>query len=320
MVENIAVVGVGALGKRHLQSLVELERDVKLFAVEKNPETLKALAEEFNVQNGCSITCVQEIEELPNVLDLVVIATSSDVRRMLFEKLTNHAEIKNIIFEKVLFQRIEDYYFVEQKLQEKKIKAWVNCARREWDSYHWLKGKILNCSSFAFTAIGGQWGMGCNSIHILDLIEFLSDGKCHLDLVRLLPNIVESKRKDFYEFFGSITGDCGKCYAYQVACMDNTNLPFIIEITGDTLRAIINEAKQEIYISEKENDWAWEKMTFNVSYQSQLTKKVAQTILEIGDCRLAKYEDSMKLHLELITPLIQYFENQGMEEGLCPIT
>ena len=162
--------------------------------------------------------------------------------------------------------------------------------------------------------------MGCNAIHMLDLIEFLSDGKCHIDLSGLLPGVVESKRAGFYEFFGSITGDCGKCYAYQVTCMDHTNLPFMIEITGDALRAIINESKQEIYISEKENDWVWEKKPFGVVYQSQLTKKVVDSILETGGCRLAGYEDSMKLHLELITPLIQYFEKQGMEEGLCPIT
>lgn len=32
---------------------------------------------------------------------------------------------------------------MQERLKEKKINAWVNCARREWDAYHQLKEKVL---------------------------------------------------------------------------------------------------------------------------------------------------------------------------------
>lgn len=319
--ESIAVIGVGALGKRHLQSLTELDRDVKLYGVESNPETIRLLEEEFNQQNKVSVTFVQEIESLPTELDFVVIATSSNVRRMLFEKLTDHATVRNILFEKVLFQKVEDYSFVAKRLKERNIKAWVNCARREFDSYHELKAIVGMCKYFTFSAIGGQWGMGCNGIHMLDLIEFLAgEQETNIDISKVFPKIADSKRKGFYEFFGTITGDCGCCNVFQLTCLEDTAMPFMIEVAGDKVRAIINEGKQEIYIAKENNGWVWEKKAFPIKYQSQLTKLVAEAVLENGDCRLATYDDSEKLHLKFIEPLIGFFEEQGMEEGLCPIT
>lgn len=56
--------------------------------------------------------------EFPHEIELVVIATSSNMRRIVFEQLIDHAFVKYILFEKVLFQRKEDYYFVQEKLKE----------------------------------------------------------------------------------------------------------------------------------------------------------------------------------------------------------
>jgi len=320
-VTNIAVIGVGALGKRHLQSLTEFGENANLYAVENNESALAALKKEFNEDMNCNVSFVNAVELLPKKIDLVVIATSSNVRRMLFEKLTEHAEVGNVIFEKVLFQRAEDYVAVQNILEKKKIKAWVNCARREWDFYHELKKIMDECNSFTFSAIGGQWGMACNGIHMLDLVEFLAgESGTALDISNLLPYISESKRKGFFEVFGSITGSCRKCHLLQLTCLDETNVPFMIEIVGDKARAIINEGKKELYIAEEKNNWAWEKRCFEAPFQSQLTYKVAKSILESGDCRLANYQEAMELHLKFIGKLIPFFEKQGMEEGLCPIT
>lgn len=319
--KNIAVIGVGALGKRHLQSLTEFGSEVNLCAVENNESALSALKKEFNEEMNCNVSFVPTVELLPTQIDLVVIATSSNVRRMLFEKLTEHAEVSNVIFEKVLFQREEDYLAVQKILEEKKIKAWVNCARREWDFYHEIKRILDESSMFTFSAIGGQWGMACNGIHMLDLVEFLvGESKTELDISKVLPYVSESKRKGFFEVFGSITGSCGKCHLLQLTCMDETTVPFMIEIVADKARLIINEVKKELYLAEEKNGWTWERRCFEAPFQSQLTYKVAKSIIESGDCRLADYQEAMELHLKFVGELIPFFKQQGMEEGLCPIT
>ena len=38
--ESIAIIGVGALGKRHLQSMVELQDQYQIYAVEINEEII----------------------------------------------------------------------------------------------------------------------------------------------------------------------------------------------------------------------------------------------------------------------------------------
>lgn len=317
LMKNIVLIGVGSLGRYHLQALLELKDEVNIYALEINQETLQKLKEEFPY----GVLFVNELIKLPVEIELAIIATCSNVRRKVFEQLIVHSKVENILFEKVLFQKEKDYYFVAKELQDKKIRAWVNCARREWDIYHELKQKMEKCKEVVITAIGGQWGMGCNGIHMLDLIQFLVNGdRCEVSISGLDDRIIESKRKGFYEIFGIISGSCGKCREFQLICLDNTNLPFNIEISTDIFRIRIDELQQKIYISERETNWKWKQRKFELPYQSQLTNRIAKSIMESGNCRLTDYNTSMQLHLDYILPLINFFKKQGMEKDLCPIT
>lgn len=314
--KNIAIIGVGALGKRHLQSMVELQNQCQIHAVEINEEIINVLKTEFP-----NVNFITTVEKLPKELEVVVIATNSNIRRILFEQLINHSTVKNIIFEKVLFQKEDDYYFVQNKLDELKINAWVNCARREWDSYKLLKEELNACNELHISAIGGQWGIGCNAIHILDIIEYLSGNEIEtLDISRLDNNVVESKRKGFYEFFGTIFGVCGKCKNYSLTCIDNSALPFRIEIATEKSRYMIDEGNNYLLVSDAESNWQWKQREFKQVYQSQMTGRVIKSIIDNGTCNLSNYESSMKLHLKYIIPLIDFFKSNGMEGNLCPIT
>ncbi len=314
--KNIAIIGVGALGKRHLQSMVELQDQCNIYAVEINQKVISVLSNEFP-----NVKFITTVGDLPNELEVVVIATNSNIRRILFEQLVNQSIVRNIIFEKVLFQKEEDYYFVQEKLNELNIRAWVNCARREWYSYKLLKKELDDCNELYISAIGGQWGIGCNAIHILDLIEFLSGSEIEtLDLNGLENKVIESKRKGFYEFFGIIRGTSGKCRNYNLVCIDNSILPFRIEITTEKSRYIIDEANNYLLISDNDSNWNWDKRDFKQVYQSQMTGRIVKSIIDDGNCNLADYESSMKLHLKYVLPLIDFFKVNGMGGDLCPIT
>lgn len=314
--ENIAIIGVGALGKRHLQSMVELQDQYQIYAVEINEKIINVLNSEFP-----KVNFVTTVDELPKELVAVVIATNSNIRRLLFEQLINHSIVKNIIFEKVLFQKEEDYYFVQNKLNELNIRAWVNCARREWNSYKSLKNELNGFKELYISAIGGEWGIGCNAIHILDIIEYLSGSEIeNLDISGLKNEVVESKRNGFYEFFGTIRGVSGKCKNFNITCIDESVLPFRIEITTEKSRYMIDEANNYLLVSDEESDWQWEQREFNQVYQSQMTGRIIKSIIDDGVCNLSDYDSSMKLHLKYILPLIEFFKSNGMGENLCPIT
>ncbi len=76
---NIALIGVGALGRRHLQSLYELKNQYNIYAVEANATALPALKEEFP-----DVAFFPDVSGIPKELSAVVIATSSNVRRVGF--------------------------------------------------------------------------------------------------------------------------------------------------------------------------------------------------------------------------------------------
>lgn len=314
MMNNIAIIGVGALGKRHLQSMIELQNEYNIYAVEANEDMLAHLKTEFQ-----SVAFSKSINELPVDLGFVVIATNSNVRRSVFEQLISHSNVKNILFEKVLFQKDEDYYYVQGKLKELNIKAWVNCARREWNAYKRLKEELGEASEMHFIASGGEWGIGCNGIHMLDLVEYLSnDTVSNISVSELENGLYESKRKGYYEFYGHITGNAGKCRGFDLICMKDSKLPFSIEIVTDKKRYIIEEYKNRCLISNG-ND-GWKEIEFNQTYQSQMTARVIKDVIDRNDCDLTKYDSSMNLHLKYINALMTFFNKNGWEEKSCPIT
>ena len=71
-------------------------------------------------------------------------------------------------------------------------------ARRQMKFYRKLKKQFSNKNIKKIKIIGGNWGLACNSIHFMDLIEFLSD-----DIIENLKFFTNdkfwfpSKEKDF---------------------------------------------------------------------------------------------------------------------------
>lgn len=313
---NIAVIGVGQLGRRHLQSLCSIRDEFNIWGVETNPLAIDTLRSEF----GDSAVILEQMDSLPEEIEVCIISTGADVRRRVFENLTERKTVKNILFEKVLFQRLDDYSFVSNRLMEKGIKAWVNCARREWDSYKWLKREMADVSSFTYCVSGGGWGLCCNGIHMLDLMLFLGgDQEFDMDQSVVSSTIEESKRKGFYELYGTLAGKADKCRYYQISCMEHNN-PSFISISSDIVNAIIDEGKQKVLISRKIDDWMWQEMDFPIVYQSQLSAQTVKRMLD-GTCNLPVYDLSMREHLIYISKLQEFFVRNGWEDrDLCPIT
>ena len=313
---NLVIIGVGSFGYRHLQSLYQLIDSYSIYAVEVNQEAIEKYQKEM--PEVCFVT---DISRLPTEIEVAIIATNANIRRILFERLIEHSRVKNVIFDKVLFQREEDYYFVQSAIKKFGIHAWVNCARREWESYKRLKKELQDCRELHFSVVGGNWGMACNTIHMLDLIEFLTDEKIEtIDISGLENHIVEAKRKGFFEFFGTIKGTAGKCKDYIITCVEASTLPSITEIETEKARYQIFEGKDLMRESRLRDNWEWKEIEFQQVYQSRMTSRVVKTIMDTGACNLAKYEDSMELHLKYIRPLIEFFKVNGLEEKLCPIT
>lgn len=316
---NVAIIGLGALGKRHLEAVLNSQIKFDVYCVDPNEEMLNDISEE-NCNNH-RVVKATNMGILPRKIDFAVISTSSSVRRSVFEELVEKSNVRNILFEKVLFQRKEDFEAVLYAVRQKNIRAWVNCARREHDAWKKVKREVSNWEYFEINITGNKWGIGCNGIHMLDLVSYLSDETDNLEIekVSYIDDIIDSKRQGYKEYFGQILGHSGKCQLFTISCYDRDEASLVIEITGKKEKVIINESQRMKMTINYENGDV-EKEEFVMPFVTHTTKVIMESILSSGDCNLISFEESCLLHLKMMEPLFDYFEKKGISKGLCPIT
>ncbi len=320
MMYNICVIGVGTLGKRHLESLLNSKLELNVYCYDINKHALDDFKWD-SVGNKNKFNMVTSFETLPREIDFALFAMTSKGRREMFDQLVNQCTVKNILFEKVLFQNIEDYEYVGRKLKELNIKAWVNCARRQMDSYQELRKKLEKAKEMRISISGSEWGLACNTIHQLDLVEFLSGSEeTVIDRISFLPEIAESKRRGFKEVYGTIVGHSGKCKSFSINCMKGSDVPLMVTISTDIGQYVIFEGKQKLISMSNTDGYDIIEEEFSMPYQSQMTQYVLEDILLLGKSRLSTFDVSSRLHLVLIEPLIKFFMENGWENESCPIT
>ena len=317
--KNIVIIGVGALGKRHLEAILKTEFSIQIYCIDLNSNALKGYVFEDIFANK-NIMFTQDFSELPKEIDIAILSMSAKGRREVFDKLVESRIIKNIIFEKVLFQRIEDYKHVGERLKELSINAWVNCPRRYTELWKDVYDELKSIEQFEVHVCGGNWGLACNCIHILDIIDYIvgSDkNELQIEQIKMLSSPSESKRQGYKEVFGLVSGKCRKCINFSISSYDS-ELPFEIIIITPQAKYFIDETIAKV--KKVGIDGSITEKLYSPCYVSETTKLVVNDILCKQKCKLTKYEKSAYLHMEYIKPLIKLFEEKGYEEGVCPIT
>jgi len=122
MTNTIALIGAGGIGSRHLQSLSLLDGDYLIQVVDPSSESIVRAKELLSNESDGRIDNIKyysDIESLDCNIDVAIIAVTSAIRRKVTEDLLSKIDVANIIFEKVLFNKIEDYFFIQNLLQKK---------------------------------------------------------------------------------------------------------------------------------------------------------------------------------------------------------
>lgn len=323
---NIAVIGVGLLGSRHLQALALIDRTASIQVVDPFPTSLEKAGKLFSEVNGSGnvskVRYFKDISLIDSDLDVAVIATNADVRREVVTDLLSQKKTRYLIMEKILFQKIEDYAFIDSLLKQKGVKAWVNCPRRMWPLYREIKEKIRGAQRVDYNVTGSNFELGCNSIHFLDCMAYLTDqSSFSLNTDQLDSGTVPARRPEFFEFTGTIYGTTKGGCRVSITSYSDGNAPVLVQIAGDSFRCIVDEGKGRAWISTSDDGWNWVEESFIVPYQSRLTHLAIQQILDTGDCELTAYKDSWEIHLPLIEALTSHLQKQTSEEiKICPIT
>ena len=205
---NILLIGAGQLGSRHLQGLMKCNLPVRIEVVEPDERNRNTAAERAKqIEGSGNVTELSFRNSIDEIMfseaDLAIIATNSDVRADVIVKLTTKVNVRHLILEKVVYQSLEIFDQQICLIEALGIKTWVNYPRRIYPFYRNLKNELPADEKVSLTISGSNWGLGCNSLHFIDLFSFLTGkSECKTDYALLDPEILQSKRPGFVEFSG----------------------------------------------------------------------------------------------------------------------
>jgi hypothetical protein len=261
---------------------------------------------------------------LPADLDIVIVATTSAVRESVITNLLKSHKVRFLVLEKVLFQQVAAYERVANLLQQYNVPAWVNHPRRMFSHYQNLQqGFAQGAMPVHLHVAGGNWGLGCNALHMIDLAAYLNNSSVHtIDASLLHGEIQEGKRKGYKEFTGTITGTLKNGALFTVSSFAGNRGPLSVYLSSSQSRCLLQEGgtAAQILLS-AENNFALEHTTVQNFYQSGLTATLAQQLIETSQCELPTYQDATASHLPFISAMLQkYNQLTGLNTDTCPIT
>ncbi|HEY1039418.1 MAG TPA: Gfo/Idh/MocA family oxidoreductase [Bacteroidia bacterium] len=300
---KVVLIGAGNIGSRHAQALMKLERalDITVFDVsEASLSVCKVRIEEIARGNHkTAANYITDSGQLPGNADLAIVATSSGHRLVSLEKLLSATRCKCIILEKFLFPTKEEYKQAELLLQQQKdIRVYVNCVKRMFDAYQFVKKKLDAIDGkIKMSLKGNNWGLAGNAVHYIDLFAYLADeDQLTISLTETpFSEIVESKREGYIELLGeckvlSSRGDEASIVSApgeykEIECrIEKGGKEFLIIELGSTIEVIIDN----------------EKTVFDYPFQSLLTKQYAEELLVKGKISLTEYKISADQHLKFL--------------------
>jgi len=323
--KKVALIGAGQLGSRHLQGLAKSDIDISIEVVEPFESSRNIAKQRFEEipknKQIKSISFLESIINLSDDLDLVIIATNADVRYSVVKELLKNKKVQNLVLEKVLFQKIEEYREVEKLLKKTNTKCWVNHPRRMFPFYRKLKEKLAASKNINFSVSGGVWGLGCNGLHFLDCFSYLSSQKeIALDSTFLDKQLYETKRAGFNEFNGMLNGTLSN-HTFSMNCFAEGISPIQFNIISDELNILIDETNGWYRISQKTNHWKSAIKEEKIIYfQSELTNILLNDIFN-DNCTLPTYDEAMALHINYLNMLIEHINSFSQTKyTFCPIT
>lgn len=321
--KKILIIGAGSLGSRHLQSLASIPYKINIDIIdrfEKSLDNAKTIINDnFHPQTLGLVNYYSDIMQIQGDTDLAIIATTADVRFEIVSQLLNHTRLSNLILEKVLFQKMDHYDRVSNLLNKNNINAYVNCPRRMYSFYKTIKEEFDPNKPVHLTVTGGNWGLGCNSIHFFDLWNYFNLSQIlELNLSGIDNSIQKSKRDGFIEFSGRLQGYAANGSRIYLSADPEIVGPALIVLEQGSIKYIISEGLKKLI--RMDGSSSFQEISIEVPFQSQLTGIAVSQIFSENSCELTEYEESSDLHKKLIYEFIKILQKNNPLMDSCPIT
>ncbi|MFA6908607.1 MAG: Gfo/Idh/MocA family oxidoreductase [Patescibacteria group bacterium] len=314
--KKVYIIGAGQLGSRHLQALKGVGIPLTITVIDPSSASLATAKERYKTYEvsevlNHEVTFSQTIPASKDAVDLVIIPTNSNVRRKVIEEVLKGNAVRYFILEKLLFQNFTDYSDVANLLKQNTSTAWVNCSMRTMPYYQKLRAHFHD-RPLTYSVTGSQYGLITNAIHYLDHVAYLTGSTdFFVNTDYLDPNPIASKRAGFLELNGTLLAKYKNGSMAMLTCYPEGDAPVTVEIFNETYRCISRESEKTAWVSSQSAKWLWTEESTNLPYQSAMTTKVVEEILEKGSCPLTPYSESVAIHKQLLPPLLEFLKKKS---------
>lgn len=309
---NISILGIGKIGIRHLESLLKIKSKLNIYLFDKklNLKKLNEFIEKKKNKSFHKIYMHKDLFETGINFDLLIISTNSDVRYEVFNKFVKFNKVKNIIFEKIVFQENNLYKKAISISNKYKIKTYVNLPRRIYPVYNFIKKNLSEKLPISFTYLSSNWNLASNSIHFIDLFSYLENSYFISANPNLDDSIRKSKRKNFLEFKGSLRFESNiKGSLFLSDNNYNNNFINYISIKQNNKQFLVFESENKCIFIKKNNKILIKHFDITTPYQSDLTKKIVMSLLKKNKINLPTLKMLKKNH----DMMINIFKNHLKE-------
>jgi len=311
---NIALIGYGNIGRRHMESILDMNGDFRIQVYDK-----------FVNEDRNEIEFVEGIKDFVDDIDICIVATKSDVRRLIVEELLSKKNVGYLILEKVAFQSVEDFESVIELVNNTNTLCYVNCPLRLQPIYKKVQ-QLLNLESetkFIYE-YSDDFKISSSFIHILDLFCYLCDDNYIYIYNRLVDVISSVKHKGFVDFIGDLYVTNKSGHSLLLRKGDN-KFTEVLKIENNDINIYASEGGIEDDIN---NDRVGI-VTFNNQdsykipflWQSQLTSEYIDQIINEKKCELPTITQSFQVHKPMINCFNEFLSKiKGKNIKVCPIT
>lgn len=314
---NILFVGFGGMGCRHAQSF--LNKGHQLFVVEPITDLYLSNLGRINADAG-DFKRVGSIDEIKEQIDFAVVATPAEPRFAIVQQLLEK-NIKAMLLEKVVFQSVQQFEEVSLKLNEKGAKAYCNFVNRYFPQYLAIQKSLTNKESapIQMHIRGGDFGLGCNGLHYLDLFEYFTDQKSIDYTSQLIESSLGNKRGSQYkEVNGTIVCRTLKNDIFTISSLPSKKNGVEITVSTPTGVHIFDEEDQTYsYYDFKEQSIKTEQFVMLPS--SKLTYTIFEDMMA-NRCLLPTVTDTFNAHSNFFKVLNATLVGETLNSTICPIT
>ncbi|MGB8194450.1 MAG: Gfo/Idh/MocA family oxidoreductase [Chitinophagaceae bacterium] len=315
--KSILVIGFGAMGCRHVQSLLSHAGEYEIYVVEPSDDNIRTNTERIGATPD-AFKRLRSLDELQEKIDVAIVATSSGPRFQIMKQLLEKG-IKLFLLEKIVFQSASQFKQIIELMNKSGAKAYCNFVNRYFPAYNEVKEAIAaSTSNCTMLVHGGEFGLGCNAIHYIDIFQYINGGRelQMNDAQLLLTDTANRRGSEYKEFTGAIGITDSNGNRLTIIAEKNFSGGITINIQCGDNQYVLSEQTQQLFAVSNDGVRVGE---FAIIPTSRLTHTIVQDILS-GKCRLTQVQETADAHALLFNSFNHLIYNSSDEKNLCPIT